>query len=123
MSLPFLFFSILLSSLALLLFYSLYSRIPQREEKVGASFFYRHGKLSAFWKAYAYELSRLSLRPFLKLSFLCLAFYLCLHLLFPLWGFAFFLRSDGNFLVIIGSVFISLQLHHRLFSSIEEDSQ
>ena len=116
MSLPFLFFAILLSSLGLLLFYSLCSHIFKAErKKQSAAPFYKPEMLRAFWQSCRHELSHLRLKPFFKLSFLYLAFYLCLHLLFPFWGFALFLHSDGNFLVIVGSVFISLQLHHRLF--------
>ena len=122
MSLPFLLFAILFSFSALLLFYSLYSHIFQQEEKEKkGKNSYDYNRLKAFWQAYCHELSQLSLKSFFKLNFLYIAFYLCLHLLFPFWGLALFLHSDGNFLVIISSVFISLQLHHRLFSQTEKE--
>lgn len=122
MSFLFLFLAIICSFIILLLFYRLYelvlplSCLREEEKEQSASFSSKYKRLKIFWQAYRHELSQAGKKPFLKLSFLCLAFYACLHLLFPFWGFAFFLRSDANFLVIIGTVFISLQLHHKLFS-------
>ena len=40
-----------------------------------------------------------------------------LHFLFPLWGFGFFLHSDANFLVVVLSIIISLQIHQRVYSA------
>ena len=117
MSLFFLLSAVLLSSLSLFLFYKLYIYIFQEEERLADPFFFvKKGKLRAFWKAYCEGLSGTGADPFLKSKPMYIAFYLSLHFLCPLWGFAFFLQSDGNFLVVIVSIFLSLQLHHRAFS-------
>jgi hypothetical protein len=44
-----------------------------------------------------------------------LAHYVALHMVVPLLGLGFFLRTDGNFLVVIVSLLWSLQLVQRLF--------
>ncbi|MDH5657356.1 MAG: hypothetical protein OEZ34_15700 [Spirochaetia bacterium] len=44
-----------------------------------------------------------------------------LHLFVPFTGFAFFLKSDANFLVLIVSVLWSIQLFQRLYPGIRPD--
>ena len=47
--------------------------------------------------------------------------YILVHLLVPVIGFSFFLRSDGNFLVFIASAVWSIQLIQRLFPGMHEE--
>ena len=52
----------------------------------------------------------------------CLLQYAALHLLVPLFGFGLYLRTDGNFLVVIASLFWSMQLFQRLFPGTAPES-
>ncbi|MBI3394218.1 MAG: hypothetical protein HY042_00105 [Spirochaetia bacterium] len=75
------------------------------EKNAGLIAYYRQRVVDIFQR-------RLSL-----VSILAGLHFLSLHLLVPLWGFAIFLRSDGNFLVIVLSIIASIQLVQRLFPS------
>ncbi len=44
--------------------------------------------------------------------------YISIHCMTPLWGLAFFLHTNGNFLVVILSIITSFQLHQRLSLSL-----
>ena len=48
--------------------------------------------------------------------------YLSFHLFTPLIGFSLFLRTDGNFLVVLFSFFVSYQLHHRFQEKVSNES-
>jgi hypothetical protein len=48
-------------------------------------------------------------------NWLALAHYVALHLLIPLGGLGLWLRTDGNFLVVICSLLWSIQLIQRLY--------
>ena len=49
------------------------------------------------------------------LNWLALVHYVALHLLIPVGGLGFWLRTDGNFLIVILSLFLSVQLAQRLY--------
>ena len=119
MSLPFLAFALFFSFLSFFLLCKLCSHIFEFEgekERQALFFFFRREKNKAFWQAFRLGFYQAESKSFLKSKYSYITFYLCLHFLFPLWGFAFFLQSDGNFLVVLASIFISLQVHHRIFS-------
>ena len=52
---------------------------------------------------------------FSKINFYTFSFYILLNLLIPFWGLTFYLNSDANFLVVVVSIIVSLQLHQRLY--------
>jgi len=47
--------------------------------------------------------------------------YVITHLLIPFCGFAFFLRTDANFLVVIVAIVWSLQLLQRIYPGVEAE--
>ena len=47
--------------------------------------------------------------------------FLSLHLFIPFTGFAFFLRTDANFLVFILSILWSIQLFQRLYPGVSSE--
>lgn len=56
------------------------------------------------------------------INLFCAFHYLSLHLLFPLWGLAFLLKSDINFLVILVGILLSMQFTQRIYPGfLEED--
>ena len=67
-----------------------------------------------FGKKYVQYMNEWKWKKFQRKDLSFLSFYLLLHLLFPTWGFAFFLHSDVNFLVVIFSILLSLQLYYRM---------
>lgn len=73
------------------------------EKSAGMLYFYRNALFALF---------RGNLSP---AGLQALAHYLSLHLLVPLLGLGFLLRSDGNFVVIVLAMFASMQLYQRVF--------
>jgi len=80
-----------------------------------------YGKPHSEWvSAYRSELSLFFSGKFHKNGMIFVFHYLLLHLIVPLSGFGFFLRSDLNFLVFIGSVYWSMQLVQKLYPVVKE---
>jgi len=113
MSAPFLIAAIVDSVLTLALTLHIRNRYNSSltsvaEKSAGALYFYRA------------SLRRLAAAPGLD-SFVTLAHYAGLHLLVPLWGFAIWLHSDGNFLVVIAWAVWAVQLVQRLFPGSDDE--
>lgn len=78
-------------------------------------------KNAGFWFYYREAMRRvLAGRPGSG-EWLIFVHYLALHLLVPLLGFGLFLRTDGNFIVVILTVFWSVQLVQRVYPGSEPD--
>ncbi len=78
-------------------------------------------KNAGFWFYYREAMRRvLSGRPGSGEWLICVH-YIALHLLVPLLGFGLFLRTDGNFIVVILTVFWSVQLVQRLFPGNDDE--
>ncbi|MCR9141347.1 MAG: hypothetical protein NXI24_03785 [bacterium] len=73
------------------------------EKSAGLAFYYRSLLNSVFSADAGLE------------NWLALAHYVALHLLIPVTGLGIWLRTDGNFLVVIGSLLWSIQLVQRLY--------
>ena len=80
------------------------SSLTSVEEKSAGALFYYRNVLFSFFQG---NMSS----PVLE----SVVHYMSLHLLVPLVGLGFFLRSDGNFLVVICAMIASMQLYQRVF--------
>ncbi len=72
-----------------------------------------------FYKVFCLTLSNLRNNFLSKKNSYTLLLYLNLNLLIPAWGLGFFINSDGNYIIVILSIFASMRLYQASFNKEE----